>query len=147
MGTVTHMRLNLRRRPTLLRLIAATLGGSVVGTSVLFALLAADWNQIDTLVPPDQNLGVTLAKIVPTVLLGGSLPTVLIGAVLMARKRADAVTLVLTPAILFLLVPARIGDAQLALLLLPGMVTGSAAMLWLLASAKPAPEPVHLVFE
>lgn len=138
------MRLSIRRRPTFLRLVAATLAGSVVGTAVL---IATGWNQVDTMVPPDQSLGMTLAKLVLTVLLGGALPTVLIGAVLMAFKRANAATLVLTPAILFLLILAEIGDTRLAYVLLPAMLTGAAAMLWLLASAKPAPEPVHLVFE
>ncbi|MBV9993353.1 MAG: hypothetical protein JOZ72_18920 [Alphaproteobacteria bacterium] len=141
------MNFNLRRRPSSVRLVAASLAGSVVGIVVLIATLAADWDRVATMVPPDQGLGVTLARIALTVLLGGTLPTVLIGAVLTALKRANAVTLVLTPAILFLLILARIGDAGLAYAVLPAMIAGAAAMLWLLATAKPAPEPVHLVFE
>jgi len=139
--------LSIHRRSTLFRLLAATLGGSVAGAATLLATTAAvgggDWNML----LPEQGLVTGLGRFALAVLVGGVLPTLFIGSVLIALKRGTALTLVLTPAILFLLVLARIGDAHLALVLLPAMVTGGAAMLWWLAGAKPAPEPVHLVFE
>lgn len=142
------MRLSIHRRPTVLRLVTATLAGSIVGTAVLLATAAAmggvDW---DMLLPPEQGLGMDLARICIAVFVGGVVPALFIGSILIGLKRGSALRLVLAPAILFLLVLARIGDAHLAIMLLPGLVVGGAAMLWLLASAKPAPEPVHLVFE
>ncbi len=141
------MSLSIHRRPTLVRLVLATLGGSLVGTTVLLATIVAmggsDWDML----LPEQGLGTAVARLYLAVLAAGVLPTVFIGSVLIGLKRASAATLVLTPAILFALILARMGDAHLALVLLPAMVTGGGAMLWWLASAPPAPEPVHLVFE
>ena len=141
------MALSIHRRPTFARLVAATLGGGIVGAATLLATIAglcgADWNML----LPEQGLVASLGRFALAVLVGGVLPTLVIGSVLIGLKRANAVTLVLTPAILFLLILARIGDAHLAFVLLPAMVTGGAAMLWWLAHARPTPEPVHLVFE
>jgi len=141
------MNLGIHRRPTFGRLTAATLAGSAVGMATLLATVAAvggsDWDMFLA----EQDLKTALAKLCLAVLAGGVLPALFIGSVLIGLKRGTALRLVLAPAILFLLVLTRIGDVHLAFVLLPALVTGGAAMLWLLASAKPAPEPVHLVFE
>jgi hypothetical protein len=70
--------------------------------------------------------------------------------VLIGLKRGTPQRLVLTPAILFVLVSAELArethTATLSLLALPAIVTGGAAMFWILSRWK-IPQSVEAVFE
>lgn len=80
----------------------------------------------------------------------GTSPAILTGAILKGLRRAKPETLVLTPAILFLLttigVAVGTGDDWLALECLPAMVAGGLVMFWVLARGK-IPQVMEPVFK
>lgn len=135
------------------RLIVATLAGTLVSAVVLFVKLALTDPEalaIAETVFGAPDAATTFGTILLALAVAGGIPTVLIGAALMLSRRASPVTLVLTPAILFLFVLIEIAretrDATLQLDCLPAMAVGGAAMFWILRRWK-IPQPVEAVFE
>ncbi len=135
------------------RLIVATLFGTLISAVVLFVKLAlsdpTSLAIVETLFnAPDA--ATTFGTILLALAIAGGIPTVLIGAALMLSRRASPVTLVLAPAILFLLVLIEVAretrDATLGLDCLPAMAVGGAAMFWILWLWK-IPQSVEAVFE
>ncbi|GEM_PF-2671571 len=135
------------------RLIFATLCGTLVSAvSLTVNLLLTDEQ---ALAAARTLYGVTTAPQVFGFVLGllvvfGALPVILIGFVLRLFRRASPVTLVLTPAILFLLTlvetAREMSDDSLAYECLPAMVVGGGVMFRLLVIAK-IPQSVEPVFE
>jgi hypothetical protein len=135
------------------RLIVATLVGTLISAAALFvklalsdpASLAVIESRFDA---PDA--ATTFGTVLLALAVAGGIPTVLIGATLMFFRRASPVTLVLTPAILFLFVLTEVAretrDATLQLDCLPAMAAGGAAMFWILWLWK-VPQPIEAVFE
>lgn len=135
------------------RLIVATLAGTLISAVVLFVkLVLSDPESLAVIESRFDAPGAatTFGTILLALAAAGGVPTVLIGAALMFFRRASPVTLVLTPAILFLLVLTEIAretrDATLQLDCLPAMAAGGAAMFWILWLWK-IPQPVEAVFE
>ena len=135
------------------RLIVATLVGTLTSAVVLFVkLVLSDPASLAVIESRFDAPGApaTFGAILLALAVAGGIPTVLIGAGLMFFRRASPVTLVLTPAILFLLVLIEIAretrDATLGLDCLPAMTFGGAAMFLILWLWK-IPQPVEAVFE
>lgn len=132
-------RLRLDIRPSAARLVAATLLGRIVGTVVLLAATLLFRVDDAAAYLGEDPLWAAAGHVYLAVFAGGVLPTLATGAVLMALQRANAVTLVLTPAILFAMVLA-LARHEIAGLMLPlaaAMPSGAAVMLLLLARARP----------
>jgi hypothetical protein len=134
------------------RLIVATLAGTLASAVVLFVKLAL--SDPASLAVVESRFGPGPATAFGAILLAlaisGGVPAVLIGVALMFFRRASPVTLVLTPAILFLFVLTEVArethDATLQFDCLPAMAAGGAAMFWILWLWK-IPQPVEAVFE
>ncbi|HEX4295164.1 MAG TPA: hypothetical protein VHZ29_13605 [Rhizomicrobium sp.] len=135
------------------RLIVATLVGTLASAVVLFVKLAlsdpASLAVIESRLDA-PGAAATFGTILLALAAAGGIPTVLIGAALMLSRRASPVTLVLTPAILFLFVLTEVAretrDATLQFDCLPAMAVGGAAMFWILWLWK-IPQPIEAVFE
>ena len=135
--------LHIHVRPSIARFVAATLVGSLAGAAALLCLAMLfdlqEWAAYQQQMPLWQALG----SVYLAVLAGGVLPTLAIGATLMALKRASAGTLVLTPALLFAMVLVQVGRATAGLMmpLAAALLFGGLVMLLLLARARPRPRP------
>jgi hypothetical protein len=135
------------------RLILATLCGTFVSAVILtLSLSLADERAITlirTLHGVTTPLG-TFGFVLGFLIVFGALPAILLGAVLRYFSRASPVTLVLTPAILFLLTLAEItremADVSLAYETLPAMIVGGGVMFQVLVTAK-IPQNVEAAFE
>jgi hypothetical protein len=134
------------------RLILAAFGGTLVA-SVLLALdiLFVD-DRAQTILQTLHGVSTpleTFAFVLAILFTFGTLPTIAIGAILKSLRRASPQTLVLTPAILFLLtltdVAAGTSDALLALEALPALAAGGVTMFWILAQGR-IPQSIEPAF-
>ena len=135
------------------RLVIATLCGTVVSAVLLTAsLVLADNRALDIIqaLHGATNTVQTFGFVLGFLLLFGALPAIGIGAVLKLLRRASPFTLVLTPAILFVLTLIEIAremrEAALVAECLPAMAIGGAASFWIL-SRWPVPQPIEAAFE
>jgi len=135
------------------RLVLAALGGTLVSAALLsLDILFVDERALtilNTLHAVSAPLEI-FAFVLLVLLAFGTLPAILIGAILKALRRASPETLVATPAMLFLLttidVAVGTGDVRLALECLPAMAAGGLAMFWVLARGK-IPQVMEPVFK
>ncbi len=140
-------------RARLLRLAAAAIAGSVAATLVLLILFAVfdidDWNTITVVLGADTPLAAA-AAVYTFIFVGGAIPTLLIGAVLIALGRGTAPRLVFVPATLFVLLAAEFAreahSTMLSLLALPAIVIGGGVMSWILPRQEIA-RPPEAAFE